>query len=97
MEQWQMGEIIASRTFTVVGGNEQLVVEIGKPQPFPDSGYYCAIRISGVGMDRVKQVGGLDAAQALQVALHMLKVDLTAINKRLEKALRWNGETDLGF
>src|SRR5258705_13890176 len=97
MEKGKMGEITASRNSPVGGGNEKLVVEIGKPQPFPDSGYYCAIRISGVGMDRVKQVGGLDAAQALQVVLHMLKVDLTAINKRLEKALRWNGETDLGF
>jgi len=97
MEPRQIGEIIASRTLTLVGGKEKLVVEIGKPQPFPNSGYYCPIRISGVGIDRVKQVGGFDAAQALQLALQVIKVDLSAINKRLDKALRWNGETDLGF
>lgn len=97
MKSKKMRKIIASRMFNLMGGKGEVLVEIGKPEPFPDSGYYCPIRISGVGIDRLKQVGGVDAAQALQLALQMIKIDLAAINKQFGHALRWNGDTDLGF
>jgi hypothetical protein len=97
MESKEMGEVIASRTFTLLHSNGELLVEIGKPQSFPDSGYYCPIRISGGGIDRFKQVAGVDAVQALQLGLQMIRVDLAAINKKLDQALRWNGDTELGF
>ena len=75
-------------------------VSIGKPQPFPENeGYYCPFLISGVGRERIKCVGGVDAIQSLQLAMQMIGADLEFLRREKQTKLEWKGDPDggLGF
>jgi hypothetical protein len=98
-----VGEIIASRKFTLLlEGKEpaEVVVLMGKPQKFPDhADYYCPYEIKGFGPQRVQAVGGVDAFQAMQLALSTIGVELEVISKESGGELIWDADDqgDLGF
>ena len=98
-----IGDIIAVREFYLTENDEPnriVKVSLGKPKAFPDSGgYYCPFQISGAGAENIKYAAGVDAIQALQLAMVMIGATLQFLNRELEGRLRWEGssEGDFGF
>ncbi len=94
-------EIIATRDLYLANDNSRrIVVEVGKPVQFPDSNdYYCPYKIVGLGRETVKYAGGIDAIQAIQLAMSMIEADLCCSTEAREGLLRWVGNEDgeLGF
>jgi hypothetical protein len=65
-------DVIARRQLCLVGsdGSEsEVIVSIGRPQPFEDlKDYWVPYKISGGGIDKEFYAGGVDAIQALHGA-----------------------------
>jgi hypothetical protein len=76
---------------------------MGKPQPFPDSkesdDTYCPYQITGAGDQRVRYAAGVDAFQAIELALKMIGADLSNLNRGLNGRLCWECDQSggLGF
>lgn len=95
-EMNSLGMIIARRTLRwPEKEGKQITVLIGKPRPFPRSkrfphqDYYCPYRIVGIGDQKLRRAGGVDAVQALQLVFRAIGADLRHINKRQSSKLRW--------
>ena len=102
MKLESVGEIIASREFSLLRKDEktELIVLLGKPKPLPESSdYYCPYQIKGFGREKVMAIGGVDAFQAIQLALSTIRVELEVIGKDSGGKILWEaGEGgDLGF
>ena len=77
-----------------------VTVLVGKPEKFPDAeDYYCPYQILGLGNERVRRAGGVDAVQALELALKMIGTDLYTSKESQSGELSWSGgkKGDLGF
>jgi hypothetical protein len=100
MKVTNLGTPIASRRLTFSDGRT-ITVRIGKPRKFPDgTDYYCPYKIAGIGDERIRYAGGVDAVQALQLTLARIGSDLYTSDEAKSRALRWEGgsiEGDLGF
>jgi len=73
---------------------------MGKPQQFPDAqDYYCPYQIKGVGTEKIRWSGGIDAFQAIELALKMIGADLKSLVHRGGHKLSWVADKDggLGF
>jgi hypothetical protein len=98
-----VGEIIATRRFILAReGHQQVdvIVSMGKPEQFPDNtDYYCPYQIRSFNGDKVMAIGGVDAFQAMQLALATIRVELEVIERDSGGRLAWEGgaEGDLGF
>jgi hypothetical protein len=98
----ELGPIIAERRLRVTGRSELDVrVRLGTPRPFPDApygDYYCPYQIVGVGNEKVRYAGGVDAIQALELALHILPTELDALRQEYP-GLGWADapDGDYGF
>jgi hypothetical protein len=92
----------AERRLRVTGHPELDVrVRIGTPRPFPDdphANYYCPYQIAGLGSAKVRYAGGVDAMQALELALHILPTELDALRQE-HPGLGWVDapDGDYGF
>jgi hypothetical protein len=102
--QVELGEVIATRVLRMTDGEllsaKEVVVKIGKPVPFPDGrDYFCPYQITGIGDEKIRYSGGIDAVQALQLALIGAGSHLFALNDSCAARLRWEGDEhgDLGF
>ena len=99
----KIGEVIAVRELYIADKQRQkktIVVSLGKPQMFPDvHEHYCPFQISGVGAEKIKYASGIDAMQALQLALVMIGASLRFLNEKTGGNLKWEGgnEGDFGF
>jgi hypothetical protein len=98
----ELGAVIAERRLRVIGRPElEVRVRIGTPRPFPDdpnTNYYCPYQIHGVGSGKVRYAGGVDALQALELAIHILPTELDALRQTCP-GLGWVDapEGDYGF
>jgi hypothetical protein len=98
-----VGEVIAVRKLTLQddsGSHTEVLVILGKPQPFPDSSdYFCPYQIKGIGGEKIKYLGGVDAFQAIGFALQALGAELQVLNEKVKRNLRWDGgeQGSLGF
>jgi hypothetical protein len=104
MKLESVGEIVAVRRLFLEGqepSSGDILVKVGKPQQFPDStDYYCPYQITGVGDEKVRYAGGIDAVQAIELAFRAIGIDLyVGINREFDDRLRWEGDEhgDLGF
>ncbi len=91
-----IGPIIAERILTVVGSKARVYVRLGKPKKDRASGdYTCSFIIDGLGETTVQRASGIDAMQALQLAMQAIRKALLPHAKRL----RWVGSQPggLGF
>lgn len=99
MQLKDVGMQIATRVLDV--GGKRVTVVIGKPEKFPDAeDYYCPYQIVGLGNERVRYAGGVDAVQAMLLALKMIGTDLCTSPEAQAKQLTWQGGQspgDLGF
>ena len=97
-----LGSIIAERRLRVTGRPElDVSVRLGIPQPIPGApygDYYCPYQIVGVGNEKVRYAGGVDAVQALELALHILPTELDALRQQYP-GLGWVNapDGDYGF
>jgi hypothetical protein len=73
----------------------RIVVRIGRPQPDPEMDWTCSYQIRGIGDEQVRTAHGIDAVQALQLCMGMIRADLGALQR--SHRLTWLGEVDLGF
>jgi hypothetical protein len=100
MKLRSIGVVIANRTLELRENGEErdVIVEFGRPQPFPDGvDYYCPYRITGVGKAKISYAGGVDAVQALLLAMQKAGVDLLFLQRAHADQLTWNGERNLGL
>ncbi len=64
-----IGRVVATRELRL-SRQKKVTIEIGKPRKFRGSpDYFCAFRIRGMGDDFLSLSGGVDAIQALELAL----------------------------
>jgi Domain of unknown function (DUF6968) len=98
----QLGPVIAERRLRVKGHPDLDVrIRIGTPSPFADApygDYYCPYQIIGLGSERVRHAGGVDAVQALELAIHVLPTELDALRQE-HPGLGWEDapDGDYGF
>jgi hypothetical protein len=98
-----VGEIIAVRRLSLLndeGTPSEVRALLGKPTQSPGySDYYCPYQIIGAGSETVRYMCGIDAFQALQLAIRSLGSELDVLNERLGGNLRWEGDEKgwLGF
>jgi hypothetical protein len=103
MKLENVGEIIGDRKLTLLrDGREpaEIRVLMGKPQKFPDHiDYYCPYQIKWLGRKKVMAVGGVDAFQAIQLALDAIGVELEVIGKDSGGKIVWDAgnKGDVGF
>ena len=91
--QLPMTEVIAVRRFWWDGEPERpLLVSIGKPLQTTDSKgeFYCPIQTTGFGSDNsVQPIFGVDAFQAIELAMRYVGWRMFDINAKNNGRLRW--------
>lgn len=98
-----IGEVIAERKLSIVTGPQtEAVVKVllGKPEKLPDGpDFYCPFQIVGLGPERVRCAYGIDAFQAIQLAITAIGAFLKSLSESGGGTLRWEGgeSGDLGF
>lgn len=103
MKLESVGEVIADRKLTLTREGQQPVeiqVLMGKPQKFPDhSDFYCPYQIKSPVREKVMAIGGVDAFQAMQLAMDTIGVELEVISQDFGGKIIWDagGQGDLGF
>ena len=76
MARITIGTVIAERTLDLTP-DAKVVVRIGKPRKFRGGGdYFCPFEIRWPDRSRIARAGGVDAVQALDLALKMVATDL---------------------
>lgn len=95
-----VGRILAERALDleVTGRRREVRVLIGAPEPLPGSSdFFCAYQIIGLDDPTVRYAGGVDAAQALYLAMEAVGTQLAATTEARSGRLTWYGERALGF
>ena len=96
-----LGEVIAEREYEAsnAGGGEprRVLLRIGKPRiaPHLDGAWVCPVQILGIGEDDVLEAAGIDAVQALHLAMVMAGARLTYPPRGV--TITWLGGPDLGL
>ena len=90
-------EAIAERTLTATTDDKafDVLVRFGKPTPHPKGDWACPYQIAGIGDEKVRRAFGIDAVQALQLAMLATGAILSAHRKEVK--LAFLGESHLGF
>jgi hypothetical protein len=79
-------------------GSRQVKVLIGMPRELPDTtDVYCPYQIVGMLGGTVRYTEGVDAAQAIYLAMEAIGTVLAATPEARSGRLTWYGETALGF
>lgn len=98
----QLEDVIAERTLEAgkpgTDGAKEIRVRLGRPfsDPDPEGDWICPVQILGLGDEEIANVYGIDAIQALTLALQKVGIDLAAAT-RSGLELRWLEGSDLGF
>lgn len=100
MTSGSVGTVIATRKLSI-DGKQIVEVLIGKPQPLPDGNdWYCPYQIQGIGSGKIRRSGGIDAVQALILALQDAGAWLVSSPEFEAGKLSWDSgavKGDLGF
>ena len=84
MRTFELGEVIAERAITFkanAGWSRDVVVRLGRPMADGSHGnrnWMCPYQVAGLGRDRVMAIYGVDAMQALLLAIHTIPAELAA-------------------
>jgi len=97
----KLEDVIATRTIDVLSADGQpagtMTVSLGRPTQEPTGEWLCAYQITGDGSNRSFGALGLDAVQAIDLAMHLIGARLADTAEAKEGRLRWSGESKLGF
>src|SRR5438067_12043365 len=93
----ELGNVIAERAYFRAGDNAQtpvVQVEIGMPgrSPHAEGEYMCSYRVKSPTSELTDTAYGIDALQALQLALGAVEARLRNLSRSSELALRWSGD-----
>jgi hypothetical protein len=90
-------DLIGSRVIEARSSNakKRVVVRVARPKRHRRGGFRCEYQIIGLGDDTIRFGAGLDALQALQIALRNIGAELYLRYRELD--LRLDGSKDLGF
>src|SRR6266853_5204803 len=90
----QLDQVIARRMLTEYTGDSirEVAVSIGAPRPHPKGDWECPFAIESYGQSKVEFAGGVDALQALLMAIEEVRTRLDQTGCRFE----WLGP-DLGW
>lgn len=103
MKMEELGEVMAVRELSLSEGGadpKTVLVRLGRPRRFPDStDYYAPFQITGAGSEKVICIGGVDAIQAIQLAMQTIGVYLNKLNHEAGGGLKWEAGDpgDFGF
>lgn len=96
-----VGEVIATRVYEIErpdGGVAEVTLSLGRPRPVPDEeDWFCPYRFAGEGGARISCAFGVDALQALVLALNMIAIELHASEEAKAGRMTWLGQSDLGL
>ena len=79
---FELGDVIAETPLTYQpsqGAPQDVVVRIGRPMPdvsAPHETWVCAYQIDGIGDGKIRGMFGVDAMQALILAIHTIPAEL---------------------
>jgi hypothetical protein len=73
----------------------EIKVRFGKPTPHLKGDWFCPYQIIGLGRDEVRNIFGIDAVQALQLAMFAAGAELEQFSKTIK--LSFLDEDNLGF
>jgi hypothetical protein len=101
----EIEDVIAERRLYLEGQPDtDIRIRVGRPQKAPsptaDGFVLCPFQILGIGTEKVRCAGGVDAVQALQLVMEMIGAELhLKLNRQYSGKLRWEAgkQTDLGF
>jgi hypothetical protein len=98
MKLTDVGQVICTRILDL-RDNKRVIVKLGAPQEYPEppDDYFCPYQIIGLGDERVRYAGGVDAFQALSLALKSIGAVLYSSTEARAGELSWLGQSDLGF
>ena len=90
-EPLAFGAMIAERELAFSDGRT-ITIRLGTPQRDPQLGrdWFCPYSISGPAFSRTWRSFGVDAFQAIQLAMKSIETDVTAINRADDGSLRWD-------
>jgi hypothetical protein len=94
-----MGEVFATRELELQhSGGQKTAVTVGIYQPREVEGeWQCDYETRGLGKPRRRFAAGIDAMQALMLALRAVASDLATCDEGIAGRLRWLDQSDLGF
>lgn len=95
-----VGKVLAERTLDLEANGQARAVKvrIGMPRRIPDSpDYYCPYQIVGLHDETVRYTEGVDAAQAIYLAMEAAGTFLASTNEARTGRLTWYGEREHGF
>lgn len=92
----ELGQVIASRCFESQDGSVELL--IGLPRPYEDGkDYFCPFQVRGLGDEKVRSAGGVDALQALILGIERAAMYLSSRPEVRDGQLAFLGELGIGF
>lgn len=103
MEIEDLGDVMAVRELSLTESStdhKTVLVKLGMPRQFPDSScYFVPFQITGIGSEKVRYVGGVDAVQAIQLSMETIGIYLNKLNHDVGGGLKWEGGDagDFGF
>jgi hypothetical protein len=101
--EFEIGDVIAERRITyeaAAGGRRPVVVRIGRPvldTSAPNETWVCPFQIQGLDSDRVMGIFGVDAMQALLLAIHTIPAELAVYLREGGGRFVHLGDTDASF
>jgi len=76
----------------------QVIVRLAKPEKIPgEDDFSCGYQILGLGTEAVRTAVGVDAVQALFLAMTKIGADLYTSAEASTCKLSWHGDKNLGF
>jgi hypothetical protein len=100
MRLHSVGKVLAERTLDLDANGERRTVKvlIGTPRRIPDSGdFYCPYQLLGMSDETIRYTEGVDAAQAIYLAMEAVGTWLESTPEAKSGRLSWYGERALGF
>jgi len=96
MDELDLSDPVATRTFALTGGGEVRVGRPFEPTQYPGE-YWSPYRIEGLGKDQVHRTIGVDSIQAVTLTLEMAGTLLYDSEEAKDGRLTWDGNPDLGM
>jgi hypothetical protein len=92
-------DVIATREYVVEGADppETVRVRLAMPRPTSDGRFECGAEVANRGEVWVWPMNGVDALQAMILAISMIETDLQLIARHRSGRLLWSGSNDDGL
>jgi hypothetical protein len=103
MRDFELGDLIAEQHLAFeadTGWSRDVWIRLGRPVADPSSSgrsWFCPYQIVGLDHDRVRAIFGVDAMQALVLAIHTIPAELAALTNIPGGRFSYLGHPELGF